>query len=273
VTWYASGVTRPDGRALADHRPVEMIAGFHRNAEGSVLYRAGNTVVLCTASVDATVPAWMAGRGKGWLTAEYQMHPRSSPARREGREGRGKPPSGRTQEIQRLIGRALRAAVDLDATGERTISLDCDVLEADGGTRTAAVTGGFVALALALAKITKAGALRAPVLRDQVAAVSVGHLETGLALDLVYTEDSKARVDMNVVATATGSIVEVQGTAEGEAVPRREIDQMVDLGVSGIASLAVAQREALARAGVDLEALFLPGRAPGGATSTGRSPG
>src|SRR3954452_15107124 len=136
-----------------------MIPGFHRNAEGSVLYRAGSTVVLCTASVDASVPAWMAGKGKGWLTAEYQMHPRSSPARREARDGRGKPPSGRTQEIQRLIGRALRAAVDLGSLGERTIALDCDVLEADGGTRTASITGSFVALALALGKLSKSDQL------------------------------------------------------------------------------------------------------------------
>src|ERR1043165_3724469 len=143
---------RPDSRTLDAHRPVEMIPGFHRNAEGSVLYRAGSTVVLCTASVEPTVPAWMVGKGKGWLTAEYQMHPRSSPQRREARDGRGKAPSGRTQEIQRLIGRALRAAVNLDALGERTIALDCDVLEADGGTRTASITGSFVALALALAK-------------------------------------------------------------------------------------------------------------------------
>jgi ribonuclease PH len=143
-------VPRPDGRSLNSHRPVEILAGFQRNAEGSVLYRAGRTVVLCTASVDPVVPAWMVGKGKGWLTAEYQMHPRANPDRREGREGRGKALSGRTQEIQRLIGRALRAAVDLGAIGERTIAIDCDVLEADGGTRTASVTAGFVALAIAL---------------------------------------------------------------------------------------------------------------------------
>jgi ribonuclease PH len=238
-----------------------MILGFQRNAEGSVLYRAGGTVVLCTASLDATVPSWMAGKGTGWLTAEYQMHPRSSPARREARDGRGKAPSGRTQEIQRLVGRALRAAVDLDALGERTIALDCDVLEADGGTRTASITGSFVALALALHKLAKQGKLEAPVLRDQVAAISVGHLAAGLALDLVYVEDAKARVDLNLVATARGAIVEVQGTAEGEAVPRAEIDAMVDLGLAGIASLARLQQSALAGAGVELGALFQPGRA------------
>ncbi|WP_129354310.1 ribonuclease PH [Sorangium cellulosum] len=253
-------MSRPDGRALDVHRPVEMILGFHRNAEGSVLYRAGRTVVLCTASVDPTVPAWMLGKGAGWLTAEYQMHPRSSPARREPRDGRGKAPSGRTQEIQRLIGRALRAAVDLKQLGEQTIAIDCDILEADGGTRTASITAGFVALALALARMRAAGSLTAPVLRDQVAAISVGHLADGLALDLVYTEDSAARVDMNVVATARGAIVEVQATAEDEAIPRSELDRMVDLATAGVASLARAQQRALADAGVDLAGLFQPGR-------------
>ncbi len=238
-------MSRSDGRSLTQHRPVEVVPGFHRNAEGSVLYRAGRTVVLCTASIDNAVPPWMAGRGKGWLTAEYQMHPRSSPERRESRDGRGKAPSGRTQEIQRLIGRALRAAVDLDRLGERTLAIDCDVLEADGGTRTASITGGFIAVALALGKLAQKGQLPKPVLRDQVAAVSVGHLEDGLALDLVYVEDSRARVDMNVVGTARGAIVEVQGTAEGEAVPRAEIDKMIDLALAGVA----------------LESLFKPGAA------------
>src|SRR5580693_725885 len=157
-------MARPDGRKLDALRPVEMIPGFHRPAEGSVLYRAGGTVVLCTASIDAKVPPFLEGKGKGWLTAEYQMHPRANPPRRESRDGRGKAPSGRTQEIQRLVGRALRAAVDLDRLGERTITIDCDVLEADGGTRTASVTGGFVALALALAKV------QARALREAVAA-------------------------------------------------------------------------------------------------------
>jgi ribonuclease PH len=255
-------VRRPDGRALDDHRPVEIVTGFHRNAEGSALYRAGGTVVLCTVSVDAGVPAWMVGKGKGWLTAEYQMHPRASPARREQRDGRGKAPSGRTQEIQRLVGRALRAAVDLDRIGERTLAVDCDVLEADGGTRTASITGSFVALGIALDKLRRGGALAAGVLRDQVAAISVGHLAGGLALDLAYVEDAAARVDLNLVATAGGAIVEVQGTAEGEAVPRAEIDAMVDLGLAGVASLCRLQREALARAGVELAGIFQPGRAP-----------
>jgi ribonuclease PH len=238
---------------------VEITLGFQRNAEGSVLYRAGRTVVLCTASVDEGVPSWMSGRGRGWLTAEYQMHPRSSPARRESRDGRGKAPSGRTQEIQRLIGRALRAAVDLEALGERTLVVDCDVLEADGGTRTASVTGGFVALALALSKLQRAGRLEGPVLRDQVAAISVGHLDEGVALDLVYVEDSRARVDLNLVATGQGAIVEVQGTAEGEPIPRRELDGMLDLAFAGIERLAEVQRLALASGDVDLRSLLLPG--------------
>jgi ribonuclease PH len=247
---------RPDGRALDALRPVEMTPGFHRNAEGSVLYRAGCTVVLCTASVDAKVPPFLEGKGKGWLTAEYQMHPRASPAGRESRDGRGKAPGGRTLEIQRLVGRALRAAVELEKLGERTITIDCDVLEADGGTRTASVTGGYVALVLALARLKEAGKLTEPVLREPVAATSVGCMASGaLALDLVYREDSKAEVDLNVVATAGGAIVEVQGTAEGSPVPRATIDRMVDLALRGVGDLVRVQRVALERAGVDLEGL------------------
>ena len=237
-----------------------MIVGFHRASEGSVLYRAGGTVVLCTASVDTNVPEFLRGKGKGWLTAEYQMHPRANPPRREQREGRGKGPSGRTQEIQRLIGRALRAALDLDQLGERTISIDCDVLEADGGTRTASITGGFVALGLALGRLRESGQLTKPVLRDMVAATSVGHLVGGLALDLVYVEDSAARVDLNLVATGRGTIVEIQGTAEGEAVPRADMDAMLDLGLTGVRSLVGIQKEVLGGAKVDLPALFQPGR-------------
>lgn len=234
-----------------------MVCGFHGYAEGSVLYRAGHTVVLCTASIDDKVPPFLEGKGKGWLTAEYQMHPRCNPQRREARDGRGKAPSGRTQEIQRLVGRALRSAVELDLLGERTIAIDCDVLEADGGTRTASVTGGFVALALALDKLTRQGSLKKPVLRDLVAAVSVGCLAgEELALDLMYLEDSKARVDLNVVATGAGGIIEVQGTAEGEAVPRKTLDQMIDLALQGIGSLGELQRAALAGAGVQLDTLL-----------------
>jgi ribonuclease PH len=241
---------RSDGRALDALRPVEMILGFHRPSEGSVLYRAGGTVVLCCASIDDKVPPFLEGKNQGWLTGEYLMHPRANPRRQE-RDGRGKAPSGRTQEIQRLVGRALRAAVDLTKLGPRTLTIDCDVLEADGGTRTASITGGFVALALALAKVKAVGVLREP-----VAAISVGLVKgLGHALDLCYVEDSRAEVDLNVVATASGKIVEVQGTAEGEPVERKEIDRMVDLGLAGITALAQQQRAVLATAGVSLDAL------------------
>ncbi len=236
-----------------------MTLGFHKMSEGSVLYRAGSTVVLCTASVDAKVPPFLEGKGKGWVTAEYQMHPRSNPDKRESRDGRGKAPSGRTQEIQRLVGRSLRAAVDLVALGERQISIDCDVLEADGGTRTASVTGGFVALALALAKLKEKGVLTKPVLREPVAAISCGILANEeLALDLVYKEDSKAEVDLNVVATKSGKIIEIQGTAEGAPVARAQIDKMVDLSLMGIRLLTEQQEAALARAGVELASLMIP---------------
>lgn len=249
---------RPDKRALDALRPVDMNVGFHKYAEGSVLYRAGDTLVLCTASIDDKVPPFLEGKGKGWITAEYQMHPRSNPTRREQRDGRGKAPSGRTQEIQRLIGRALRAAIDLDKLGERQVTIDCDVLEADGGTRTASITGGFVALAVALAKLQKMGKLDKPVLRDHIAAVSVGVVEKDeIALDLMYLEDHKARVDLNVVATGKGAIVEVQGTAEGEPVPRATLDQMVDMGLAGITRLVALQDEALAKAGVDVASLLV----------------
>ncbi|HRI64673.1 MAG TPA: ribonuclease PH [Polyangium sp.] len=251
---------RFNARQATDPRPVEMIPDFHHNAEGSVLYRAGGTIVLCTASIDPTVPPWMVGRGKGWLTADYQMHPRAGRSKREPREGRGKALSGRTQEIQRLIGRALRSAVDLDSFGERTIVIDCDVLEADGGTRTASVTGSFVATALALSRLHANGELDKPLFRDQVAAISVGHVGDEVLLDLDYSEDSKARVDLNVVATGRGTLIEVQATAEGEAVERRDIDRMIDLGLSGVNKLLGVQRQTLAAAKVDLEKLFQEGR-------------
>jgi ribonuclease PH len=234
-------------------RPVEVKTGFHRFAEGSVLYRAGGTLVLVTASIDDSVPDFLKGKGKGWITAEYQMHPRANPRRRENRDGRDRPLSGRSREIQRLIGRALRAAVDLDQLGERSVVIDADVLEADGGTRTASITGGFIALAQAIDKLR----LQRRVLRDQVAAVSVGHVDGELALDLCYAEDSTARVDLNVVATAAGAMVEIQGTAEGEAVPRSDIDAMVDLALAGIGELTGVQTRALADANVDLSRLLL----------------
>jgi ribonuclease PH len=256
MTWR---MARPDGRALDALRPVEMTVGFHRMAEGSVLYRAGSTVVLATASVDEKVPPWMEGKGKGWVTAEYQMHPRSNPKARENRDGRGKAPSGRTQEIQRLVGRALRAAVDMKKLGERQITLDCDVLEADGGTRTASITAGFVALCLALDKITKAGKLNEPCVREPVAATSVGYLDDELALDLVYLEDSRAEVDLNLVATRSGAIIEVQGTAEGAPVPRKDVIRMMDLALVGIERLTQAQERVLASAGVELASLMMRG--------------
>jgi ribonuclease PH len=241
-----------------------MTIGFQRFAEGSVLYRAGHTVVLCTASVDPKVPAWMEGKGKGWITAEYQMHPRASREKRESRDGRGKAPSGRTQEIQRLVGRALRAAIDLQKLGERQITVDCDVLEADGGTRTASITGGFVALAIALGKLKAEGKLTANVIREPVAATSVGFVPAGgangenaLALDLVYLEDSRAEVDLNMVATRSGQVIEVQGTAEGAPVPHKEILQMMDMALVGIEKLTHVQEKALASAGVALDALLI----------------
>ena len=246
------------GRDLRTIRSVEIVPRFHRLSEGSVLYRAGGTVVLVTASVDESVPEFMRGKGRGWITAEYQMHPRANPKRRENRDGRDKPLSGRAREIQRLIGRALRAAIDLDLLGERTLVVDCDVLEADGGTRTASVTGGWLAVALAVWELLRVGRIGRPVLRDQVAAVSVGHVDGELALDLCYAEDSIARVDLNLVATAKGAIVEIQGTAEGEAVPRSDIDAMVDLGLAGISELVRVQTAALAEAGVDVNSVLIP---------------
>jgi len=236
-----------------------------------VLYRVGGTAVLCVASVDPKVPPFLEGKGKGWITAEYQMHPRANP-RREGREGRGsKHVSGRTHEIQRLIGRSLRSAIDLDRLGERQIVVDCDVLEADGGTRTASITGGFIALAIALAKLTERGDLTERVVRAPVAAVSVGHVEGDLALDLVYVEDSRARVDLNLVATERGEVIEVQGTAEGEPIVRRDLDAMIDLALLGIGNLCMVQRTTLASARVDLAALTV--RSDAETTRIGNEPG
>jgi ribonuclease PH len=244
------------GRDNKTPRAVEVELGFHRLAEGSALYRAGGTVVLATASVDTSVPRFMEGKGSGWITAEYQMHPRANPERREMRDGRHKPLSGRSKEIERLIGRALRSAVRLDKMGENTISIDCDVLEADGGTRTASITAAQIALALALDKMQSRGQLKGPALRDQVAAISVGHVGGEFALDLCYAEDSKARVDLNVVATAEGRIVEIQGTAEGEAVPRSDVDQMLDLALTGVSYLCKIQNSVLERAGVKIARLI-----------------
>ncbi len=238
-------------RPREEHRPIEITTGFHRNAEGSVLYRTGGTVVLCTASVDEQVPKWMIEAGTGWLTAEYQMHPRANPARRQSREGRTRPPKGRTHEIQRLVGRSLRAAVDLSALGPRTITIDCDVLEADGGTRTASVTAGYIATALGLHNLGLAN-----VLRDQVAAISVGHVDDQVHVDLDYAEDSTARVDMNVVATRDGELVEVQATAEGLPISRPDFNSMLDAALRTVTSLCELQEQALAKAGADLNVLM-----------------
>ena len=248
---------RIDHRSARALRPLHVELGFHRLAEGSCLYRAGGTAVLCTVSVDDGVPKFLEGRSSGWLTAEYQMHPRANP-RREPRDGRSKALSGRAQEIQRLIGRSLRAVVALEALGPRTLVVDCDVLEADGGTRTASITGGFLALCMAVAKLRGRGDITGPVLRDQVAAVSVGHVGGETLLDLCYEEDHRARVDLNLVATAGEAIVEVQGAAEGAPIARRELDAMIDLGLEGVAALCRAQREVLGKQGVSLDELIRP---------------
>jgi ribonuclease PH len=238
-------------RKLHEHRPIEIIPGFHRNAEGSVLYRAGGTVVLCTASVDDNIPKWMDESEGGWLTAEYEMHPRANPQRREAREGRGRGPRGRTMEIQRLVGRALRSAMDLRRLGPRNLTVDCDVLEADGGTRTAAVTAGYIAAAMAIHSIGLIG-----VLRDQVAAISVGFVDDEVRVDLDYAEDSRARVDMNVVASRQGHLVEVQSTAEGRPIGRDQFDAMLAAALGAIDELCGAQIAALDKAGVDLDILM-----------------
>ena len=247
---------RRGGRDLQSHRVIDATIGFHRLAEGSVLYRSEGTVILVTASVDESVPRFMEGSGRGWVTAEYQLHPRANPQRREARDGRLKPVSGRSKEIERLIGRALRGAVIPERLGERTIVIDCDVLEADGGTRTASITAGWIALVVALERLRVKGLLTGPPLRDQVAAISVGHVDGELALDLCYAEDSVARVDLNVVGTEAGSIVELQGTAEGEAVSRAEMDAMIDLALLGVMSLCDVQRGVLRAAGIELGSLL-----------------
>ena len=213
-------------------------------AEGSCLVEMGDTRVICTATVDDYVPRWMLGTGTGWVTAEYQMLPRSSPERVQREVNKGKP-SGRTQEIQRLIGRSLRAVADLGALGERSILIDCDVLQADGGTRTASITGAYVALAQAVAGLVDAGAIARSPLMDSVAAVSVGVVDGVACLDLDYSEDSTAAVDMNVVMTGAGKLVEVQGTAEHGTFDRNELDLLLDLAAGGIRELTARQSKSL----------------------------
>ena len=230
---------RIDGRALDALRPVKLTPGYIVHPEGSVLIQMGGTRVLCNATLAEQVPAWLTGTGRGWVTAEYALLPRSTHTRTP-RETRGL--GGRTQEIRRLIGRSLRAAVDLDALGERQVILDCDVLQADGGTRTAAITGGYVALALALSKLIQAGVIPSHVLKTAVAAVSVGVVDGEPMLDLCYREDRRADVDFNVVMTAEGQFVEVQGTAEGATFDRATMDRLLDLAVEGIAQLLHIQQ-------------------------------
>ena len=236
--------TRPDGREPDQLRPVTFTLDYTDYAEGSVLVAMGGTRVLCNASVEDKVPQWLAGKGRGWLTAEYSLLPRSTHTRTP----REATPSGRTQEIRRLIGRSLRVCVDLTRLGERTLTLDCDVLQADGGTRTAAITGGYVAAALALGKLIAAGLVPPEVLVTSVAAASVGIVGGVPMLDLCYAEDSRADVDCNVVMTAEGRFVEVQSTAEREPFDRASLDTLLALAGRGIRELLAAQQLALRQA-------------------------
>ena len=236
--------TRPSGRRADELRTVQFTRGFTRHAEGSVLVAMGDTHVLCTASVEESVPSFLKGKGQGWLTAEYGMLPRATNTRMRREAADGKQ-SGRTQEIQRLIGRSLRAVVDLAALGERTLKVDCDVLQADGGTRCASITGACVAVADAIAWCKAKGLVTGAPLRDHVAAVSVGVVDGAVVLDLDYAEDSNCDTDMNVVMTGAGGFVELQGTAEGAPFSRSEMDALVALAQDGIGRLVAAQRVAL----------------------------
>ncbi|MGA8873802.1 MAG: ribonuclease PH [Candidatus Acidiferrales bacterium] len=235
---------RADGRAPDELRPTKITPNFISSAEGSVLIETGQTRVIVTATVDDGVPSFLKGSGKGWVTGEYGMLPRSTEERTPREAARGRQ-SGRTLEIQRMIGRALRAATDLRALGERTVFLDCDVIQADGGTRTASITGAFVALALAFERMVAAGMLRAAPLVDLVAATSVGIVDEEPLLDLNYEEDSRAQVDMNVVMTGGGRFVEVQASAEGRPYTNEELQDLLDLASAGIEQLAEVQRELL----------------------------
>ena len=235
---------RASGRNTEQLRPVRLTRGYTRHAEGSVLVEFGDTKVLCTASVEDRVPGFLRGQGRGWVTAEYGMLPRATHTRGDREAARGKQ-SGRTQEIQRLIGRALRAVVDLPALGENTLHVDCDVLQADGGTRTASITGAFVAVHDALGWMRGKGIIATLPVKDFVAAVSVGLVEGAPMLDLDYAEDSSCQTDMNVVMTGAGRFVEVQGTAEGDPFARAELDRLLALAGGGIAELVAQQRRAL----------------------------
>lgn len=250
---------RSDGRKTDELRPLSFEVDFTEQPLGSVLTSMGKTRVLCTVTEEASVPKWMRGSGKGWLTAEYAMLPSATDTRNDRESTRGKV-SGRTMEIQRLIGRSLRAVVDLDHLGERTLWVDCDVLQADGGTRTASISGAFVAVALGLARLDRQAAFSGPVLRDQVAAISVGVVGGAPMLDLPYVEDASADVDMNVVATGAGRFVEVQGTGEEATFARDELEVLLDLALGGIEEIAAAQRAAVEGAGYKLERLLAPRR-------------
>jgi ribonuclease PH len=237
-------MTRADNRQLGQMRPVEIVTGYLMTAEGSALIKVGNTQVLCAASVEDGVPAFLRNSGKGWVTAEYSMLPRATAKRTPREVARGRV-SGRTHEIQRLIGRSMRAVVDTSALGERTVVLDCDVLQADGGTRTAAVTGAFVALTLALRQLVQFRAVKTLPLRDYVAATSVGIVGGTAMLDLCYEEDSRADVDMNVVMTGAGKFVEVQATAEHTPFEDSQMAGLIELARVGIAELIEVQKRAL----------------------------
>ncbi len=235
---------RPSGRAVDEMRAVSMEPGYTKYAEGSVLIAVGATKVICTATVEEKVPPFLQGQGQGWITAEYGMLPRSTGTRMRREASAGKQ-GGRTVEIQRLIGRALRAGVDLTKLGERTLTIDCDVIQADGGTRTASITGGFVALALAVKQLLAEGVLVESPIMHHVAAISVGVLEGHAILDLEYCEDAAAETDMNLVMTDSGHFIEVQGTAEGVPFSRDELDAMLALGEKGIGELIALQKQVL----------------------------
>lgn len=238
-------VLREDGRELDKIRKVEVIRNYTIHAEGSVLISFGNTKVICTASISDKVPAFLRNTGKGWITAEYSMLPRATEERTQRESAKGKL-SGRTMEIQRLIGRALRACVDLDKIGERTITIDCDVIQADGGTRTASITGGYIALAMAIERMVKAGSLSENPLKSKIAAISVGIVNKIPMLDLKYSEDSVAEVDMNVIMNDKGEFVEIQGTGEEATYSREELNQLLDLADKGLKKLFEIQDKNLA---------------------------
>ncbi len=237
-----STLVRTGDRSTSEQRPVKITPGYVPDAEGSALIETGNTVLICAATVETRVPPWMRGKGTGWVTAEYSMLPRST--RERVRRERSKV-GGRTQEIQRLIGRALRSVTDLSALGEISILLDCDVLRADGGTRTASITGAYVALHQALSGLLEAGTIESIPLRDSIAAISVGMVDGAAVLDLDYNEDSAADVDMNVVMTGSGEFVELQGTGEEATFTRGQLDEMLGLAESGIVNLLAVQKTAL----------------------------